>query len=171
MIDLQELARHQRLARIHRWRMAGDNDPAYRREEEAKAARRQAQAAEIEARNAADLALGIRAGDRVVIGDYEILTLSLVRVNLMGTPAVVIALKGKPMGGYLGVVEVVQQVPEVRAVTVHHLRAAHARGEKIRSLGAVQRTAARVRYLVPLSSLLMAETAPRSEAAAVLNGW
>ncbi len=158
MIDLEELGRHKRLSRIYQWRLL--KDPEFRAQEDAKAGQRRLNEYRRNKRNRDDLKLGIKAGDQVEIDHHQIFTTAGVMIDLIGTPAVVITLVEKPLGGYFAVVETQQEIAPVRRVRVGDLRAAHARGERV--LGAVQRSAPRIQYQLPLSSLIKVEPASSS---------
>ena len=150
MIDLAELARHRRMARVHSWRMK--NDSAYWDAQIKRCMAEKVRLDAIEARTAADRARGIEPGTKVEIGDQPMVTPAGVETNLQGTRGQVISLSEMPLGGLLAMVEVQQQVESLAPLTAADLRWARLRHGG-QTLGRIRRTNPRTRYQLPVAKL------------------
>ena len=150
MIDLQELARHRRLARVHAWRMKHDR-PYWDAEVKRSMAERIRLDA-IEARTKADRAKGLEVGSVVEVLDRPVVTAAGVETNLRGLRGTVISISEMPLGGLLMVVEVQQQVEALKPLTADDLRWARLRNGG-QPLGRIRRSQPRIRYQLPVAVL------------------
>lgn len=150
MIDLAELARHRRMARVHSWRMK--NDSAYWDAEIQRCMAEKVRLDAIEARTAADRARGIEVGTKVEIGDQPMVTPAGVETNLKGLRGTVVSLSEIPLGGLLAVVEIERTLQEKKPLTADDLRWMKRNGDK-QPLGRIGRVQPRTRYQLPVAKL------------------
>jgi hypothetical protein len=150
MIDLQELARHRRMARLHAWRMK--NDRGYWDAEVKRSMAAKVRADAIAARTAADQARGVVVGGAVAIGNHPVVVSAEVTTNLQGMRGTVVAISELPMGGLLAVVEVQPQVEALAPLTAADLRWARLRNGG-QPLGRIRRSQPRTRYTLPVGKL------------------
>jgi hypothetical protein len=149
MIDLQELARHRRMARLHAWRMK--NDRGYWDAEVKRSMAAKVRADAIAARTAADRARGIEVGMLVAIGDHPVVVSAEVTTNLQGMRGTVVAITELPMGGLLATVEIQQQVEPLKPLTTADLIWSKRTGKSVP--GRLSRVQPRTRYQLAVATL------------------
>jgi len=149
MIDLQELARHRRMARLHAWRMK--NDRGYWDAEVKRSMAAKVRADAIAARTAADQARGVVVGSQVVIGHHEVVISAEQTTSLQGLRATVISVTELPMGGLLATVEIQQQVEPLKPLTTADLIWSKRTGKSVP--GRLSRVQPRTRYQLAVATL------------------
>jgi hypothetical protein len=149
MIDLEELARHRRMARLHAWRMK--NDRGYWHAEVKRSMAAKVRADAIAARTAADQARGVVVGSQVVIGHHEVVISAEQTTSLQGLRATVISVTELPMGGLLATVEIQQQVEPLKPLTTADLIWSKRTGKSVP--GRLSRVQPRTRYQLAVATL------------------